>query len=285
MAAPLIPLAELQSLTASLLACGARIDEINTLRRHLDSLKGGGLAQATNGARIVSLILSDVVSDPLEAIASGPTAPDPSTREDAISIIGKYSLKTGIIPFFRETAKSDNPVFERVQNRIIASNDIALRAALEQAQQEGFQAEVVRSGMQGQAKDAGRELAEALKSAESRLPRPFWLLAGGETTVTLRGTGRGGRNQELALGAVESLRGLDDMMLISIATDGEDGPTDAAGAVATGESARRAELLGMAAPDYLSRNDAYTFFARLDDLVKTGPSGTNVNDLVFLFAF
>ncbi len=285
MAAPLIPLAELQALTASLLACGARIDEINTLRRHLDSLKGGGLAQAANDAQILSLILSDVVGDPLEAIASGPTAPDPSTREEAISVIEKYSLDTGFIPFFRETAKPGDPVFGRVENRVIASNDIALRAALEQARQEGFQAEVIRSGMQGEAGEVGRELVEALKTAESRLERPFCLLAGGETTVTLRGDGRGGRNQELALGAVESLRGMEDVMLISLATDGEDGPTDAAGAVAAGDSARRAESLGMAAPDYLSRNDAYAFFARLDDLVKTGPSSTNVNDLVLLFAF
>ncbi len=285
MAAPLIPLAALQSLTASLLACGARIDEINILRRHLDSLKGGGLAQAANNARIISLILSDVVGDPLEAIASGPTAPDPSTREDAISIVEKYSLDPEIIPCFRETAKPGDPVFGRVENHIIASNDIALRAALDQARQEGFQAGIIRSGMQGEAGDVGRELAEALRQAESRLPRPFCLLAGGETTVTLRGDGRGGRNQELALGAVEALRGMDDVMLVSLATDGEDGPTDAAGAVATGDSARRAESLGMAAPGYLSRNDAYAFFAELDDLVKTGPSGTNVNDLAFLFAF
>lgn len=285
MAAPLIPLAALQSLTASLLACGARIDEINTLRRHLDSLKGGGLARAANGARIVSLILSDVVGDQIEAIASGPTAPDPSTREDAIAIIHKYGLDPSIISSFRETAKPADPVFGRIENRIIASNDIALQAAQSQAQQDGFSVEIIRSGMQGEAGEAGRELVEALKQAGSRLARPFCLLAGGETTVTLRGDGRGGRNQELALGAVEALRGMDDVMLISLATDGEDGPTDAAGAVTTGDSARRAESLGMAAPGYLSRNDAYAFFAGLDDLVKTGPSGTNVNDLVFLFAF
>ncbi|MEW5829705.1 MAG: DUF4147 domain-containing protein, partial [Chloroflexota bacterium] len=285
MAAPLIPLAALQSLTASLLACGARIDEINTLRRHLDSLKGGGLARAANGARIVSLILSDVVGDQIEAIASGPTAPDPSTREDAIAIIHKYGLDPSIISSFRETAKPADPVFGRIENRIIASNDIALQAAQSQAQQDGFSVEIIRSGMQGEAGEAGRELVEALKQAGSRLARPFCLLAGGETTVTLRGDGRGGRNQELALGAVETLRGMDDVMLIFLATDGEDGPTDAAGAAATGDSARRAESLGMAAPGYLSRNDAYAFFAGLDDLVKTGPSGTNVNDLVFLFAF
>ena len=282
MAAPTIPLDELQSLTAALLACGARIDEINTLRRHLDLLKGGGLAQAANGAQVISLILSDVVGDSLEAIASGPTAPDPTTREDTEIIASQIGNLTYS---FRETLKPDDPVFQNVHNQIIASNELALRAAKKQAEQEGFFAEIIHSGLQGEAREVGRDLARELYEASQKYKRPFCLLAGGETTVTLQGNGKGGRNQELALGAVEALRGMKDVMLIAIATDGEDGPTDAAGALSTGESAQRAESLGMDAAGFQSRNDAYSFFEGLGDLLKPGPSGTNVNDLMLLFAF
>ena len=288
MTAPTIPLPDLQSLTTALLASGARIDEINTLRRHLDLLKGGGLAQAANGAQIISLILSDVVGDSLETIASGPTAPDPTTREDAIKISGQTESPLGIGNLtysFRETLKPDDPVFQNVHTYILASNELALRAAKKQAEQEGFFAEIIHSGLQGEAREVGRCLARELYEASQKYKHPFCLLAGGETTVTVQGDGKGGRNQELALGAVEALRGMKDVMLIAIATDGEDGPTDAAGALATGESAQRAESLGMDAAGFQSRNDAYSFFERLGDLLKPGPSGTNVNDLVMLFAF
>ena len=280
MTAPILPLAELQALTSTLLAKGARIDEINTLRRHLDLLKGGGLAQTARGARVVSLILSDVVGDPLEAIASGPTAPDPSTRAEADALVTRFS---GVRFPFRETLKADDPLFARVQNHVIASNDLALRAAQHQAEIEGFEAQVLASGLQGEAREVGRRLAETLREAATSRARPFCLLAGGETTVTLRGDGRGGRNQEVALGAVESLRGLTDVLFISIATDGEDGPTDAAGAVATGETAARAESLGLCAETYLAESNSYAYFAALGDLLKPGPSGTNVNDLMLLF--
>ncbi len=289
MTAPRIPLEDLQALTSALLACGARIDEINTLRRHLDHLKGGGLARAANGAQIVSLILSDVVSDSIEAIASGPTAPDPTTNADALSIIEKYDLKdtipAAVISSLRETPKPDAPIFERVQNKIIASNSLALRAAQSQAQTEGFETKILRADLQGEASVVGREVASQLRESLQKANRPFCLLAGGETTVTLKGRGKGGRNQELAIGGVEMLDGLKDVALVSLATDCEDGPTDAAGAVVTGESARRAKSLGMSAADYLSQNNAYVFFNALDDLVRTGPSGTNVNDLVLCFAF
>lgn len=282
MSAPLIPLEELQSLTAALLARGAPIDQINTVRRHLDSLKGGGLAQAANGARIVSLILSDVAGDALEVIASGPTAPDPTTCKDARKVVRQI----GNLHYpFRETPKPGDPLFRRVQNIVIANNETALRAAKERAEKEGFYAEIIHSGLQGEAREVGRNLAEELKSASRKYPRPFCLLAGGETTVTLRGIGKGGRNQELTLAAVESLRGARDLMLASIATDGEDGPTNAAGALASGETAQRAESLGMDAPAFLSANDAYPFFEKLGDLFKPGPSGTNVNDLMLMFGF
>jgi len=284
-----VPLADLQSLTSALLSCGARIDEINILRRHLDSLKGGGLTRFAGGARIVSLILSDVVDDSLETIASGPTAPDPTTCADALSIIQKYDLLNkipdSIVSSLQETLKPENPIFVRIQNTIVASNQIAMLAAQAQAAAEGFQVNVLHVALQGEARVVGREIALEFKDSLQSIRRPFCLLAGGETTVTLKGDGKGGRNQELALSAVDVLPGLRDVVFISIATDGEDGPTDAAGAVVTGESAHRAEALGMSAADYLSRNDAYAFFDNLNDLIRTGPSGTNVNDLVICLAF
>ena len=286
-----ISLGDMQALTSLLLACGARIDEINTLRRRLDRVKGGGLARATR-ARVISLILSDVIGNPLEAIASGPTYPDPTTSEDAFAILGKYGLEEQVPESIRNyllgtpspalAAFSDGSM--RVKNIIIGDNRLAAQVALERAEREGLEAEILTNDLQGEARQVGKMLANRLKDELSRRNRPFCLIAGGETTVTLQGDGRGGRNQELALGAVDVLRGLENVMLISLATDGEDGPTDAAGTVATGESAGRAESLGLDAAAYLSRNDAYHFFEKLGDLIRTGPSGTNVNDLVFLIA-
>ena len=183
-------------------------------------------------------------------------------------------------------------VNEHVQNIIIGDNKLAARAALQQAELEGFHTEILANELQGEARQVGRELAHRLRVNTSSEPRPFCWIAGGETTVTLgpgsgeaiKANGKGGRNQELALAAVNELRDLPNVFLISVATDGDDGPTDAAGAVVTGESARRAETLGLDAAGYLSRNDSYSFFQALDDLLKTGPTGTNVNDLVFLCA-
>jgi hydroxypyruvate reductase len=291
MTAPRIPLEDLQSLTSALLACGARIDEINILRRHLDRLKGGGLANlaVSRGASVLSLILSDVVGDSLEAIASGPTAPDPTSCADALAVINKYGLKgrvpDSIIPALTETVKPEDPIFKKVKNVIVASNSIALQAVQEQAQVEGFRTKIIRTGMQGEARIVGGQIALQLKESLFSFQRPFCLLAGGETTVTLNGKGKGGRNQEVALSAVDALDDVENVMLVSLGTDGEDGPTDAAGAVVTGETAQRAESLGMNAASHLSRNDAYPYFDSLGDLVKTGPSGTNVNDLVICFAF
>ncbi len=299
MTAPLIPLEELQTLTASLLSSGATINEINTIRRHLDRVKGGGLARATK-AKIVSLILSDVIGNPLEAIASGPTAPDPTTREDALLILEKYlttesrrhgdsQLLNSVTQCLRgsketEAPKLDDKIFSRVQNIIIGDNRLAAQAALKQARREGFDSEILTNELQGEARDAGIMLAKRLRDEILKRPRPFCLIAGGETTVTIRGNGKGGRNQELALAAVNELRDLPNAMLIALATDGDDGPTDAAGAVTTGESARRAESLGLSEADSLSRNDSYPFFESLGDLIRTHPTGTNVNDLIFLFA-
>ena len=286
MTAPVIPLEELQTLTALLLASGATINEINTIRRHLDRVKGGGLARATK-ANIISLILSDVIGNPLEAIASGPTAPDPTTREDARAILEKYALiQPTILQFSNslfETTKPNHPTFSRVQNIIIGDNRLAAQAALEQAQREGFDSEILTNELQGEAREVGVMLSTKLRDEATKRPRPFCLIAGGETTVTIRGNGKGGRNQELALAAINELRDVPNAMLIALATDGEDGPTDAAGAVATGESAERAMRLGLSEADSLSRNDAFPFFESLGDLIRTHPTGTNVNDLVFLF--
>ena len=294
MTAPSIPLEDLQTLTSLLLSCGARIDEINILRRQLDRVKGGGLARATK-AKVISLILSDVIGNPLEAIASGPTSPNPTTSEDALAIIEKYfphsaaetqrdrEVLNSVTQWLRASQPAETAYdFSRVQNIIIGDNRVAAVAAMEQAKREGFEAEVLTNELQGEAREAGVMLARRLKEERSKRERPFCLIAGGETTVTLRGGGKGGRNQELALAAVEELQGLENAMLISLATDGEDGPTDAAGAVVTGETFQRGKRLGLDAAGFLSRNDAYHYFEALGDLIRSGPTGTNVNDLVFL---
>jgi hydroxypyruvate reductase len=290
---------EVRALTGGLRARGPRIDEINILRRHLDLLKGGGLARAAQPAQVVSLILSDVVNNPLEAIASGPTAPDPSTREAGLGILKKYGLmeKTAlpilnILRCVPETPKIGDEIFERVENVIVGSNQLALEAALEQAGREGFQPRSLGSSWQGEARTVAAQLCKLLKNSggESADKRPFCLAAGGETTVTLRGSsgaaaGRGGRNQELALEAVCQLAGQADVLLVSLATDGEDGPTDAAGAVASGDSLEKGKARGLWPQAFLDNNDSYTYFDGLNDLLKPGPSGTNVNDLTFLFGF
>jgi len=286
-----ISLEDMQALTSLLLTSGAAIDEINTLRRQLDRVKGGGLARATK-AKVISLILSDVIGNPLEAIASGPTVPDPTTSEDAIAVIKKYGIEERVPDPIRDYLSktfSSQPTVDdggwstRVSNTIIGDNKLAVIVAMEQARKDGFGAKILTSELQGEAREVGVMLAQKLRDETAKRQRPFCLIAGGETTVTIRGNGKGGRNQELALAAVNELKDTNNVMLISLATDGEDGPTDAAGAVATGESVQRAESLGLDTADYLSRNDAYHFFEGLGDLIRTGPSGTNVNDLVFLF--
>ena len=288
-----ISLEDMQALTTGLLAAGAPVDEINILRRRLDLIKGGGLVRLSNGATIVSLVLSDVVGSPLEAIASGPTAPDPASRTDALALLEKYQLRARLpasilsaLEHDPETPKPGNPIFGKVQNVIIGSGLLAAQAALVQAGMEGFHPYLLRIDQQGEARQAAFELATFLRQAKRTgdpVPRPACIVAGGETTVTLHGKGQGGRNTELALAAAIELADFPGVLLVTLATDGEDGPTDAAGAVVTGESFRRAAGMDLRPDDFLSRNDSYAFFAALDDLLKPGPTGTNVNDLVFLF--
>jgi glycerate 2-kinase len=297
--APGISLSDLQTQTAALLASGASIDEINTLRKHLEQLKGGGLAKLASPASLVTLILSDVVGDPLDAIASGPTVPDPTTFADAWSVLERYSLfdqisfavtdhlKSGCRGELPDTPKPGDPLFDKIQNVIIGNNQQAALAALHQAQEEGLHTMLLTCHLQGEARQAGRFLAAIARQIDASgqpLPRPACIIAGGETTVSLTGDGLGGRNQELALGAVADLSGLEAVVLITLATDGGDGPTDAAGAIVTGATLHRAHAMGLDPAHFLARNDAYHFFAPLDDLIRTGPTQTNVTDLAFLLA-
>jgi hydroxypyruvate reductase len=297
---PGVALADLQALTHALLACGATINEINTLRKHLDIVKGGGLARQAAPAALVCLILSDVVGSPLDVIASGPAVPDPSTFADCQQIIQRYRLEANLPPAIRqtiqaglageiaETLKPGDAAFTRTQNLLVGSNYQAAQAGLAAAQQAGFHTLLLTTYLQGEARQAGQWLAGiARQVAESGhpIPRPACIAIGGETTVTLHGTGRGGRNQELALAAADELAGLSNCLLATFATDGEDGPTDAAGAFVSGETSARAQALGLPPAQFLRNNDSYSFFATLGDLFQPGPTGTNVNDLAFLWLF
>jgi hydroxypyruvate reductase len=231
----------------------------------------------------------------LEAIASGPTAPDPSSLSDALAILEKYNLTAQTPPAVlqalqtgSETPKPGSGVFKQVQNVIVGDNFLAAQAALQQASLEGFTPYYMRGDLQGEARSVAIELCQNLRSSMlmgQPIARPFCMLAGGETTVTLRGNGMGGRNQELALAAVKELAEVPGSLLVSLATDGEDGPTDAAGATVSAETLGKGMQVGLDPQDYLANNDAYNYFSILGDLLKPGPTGTNVNDLTFLFGF
>ena len=237
-----LSLANLQSLTSLLLGSGARIDEINTLRRALDRVKGGGLAKAAFPAQIASLILSDVVNSPLEAIASGPTVPNLTTNANALAILSKYNLLNETPPAIIKALKKKQASEQKIstgKTLIIGSNRISAESARDKAIQEGFTTHILTTSLQGEAAEKGNELALHLLATKEH---PLCVIVGGETTVTLDdSTGSGGRNQEMALAAVETLSGAQDKMLITLATDGDDGPTDAAGAVVTGETIKRAK--------------------------------------------
>jgi len=281
-----VSLSDLQNFTSLFLESGARIDEINTLRRALDRVKGGGLANAAYPAQIASLILSDVVDSPLEAIASGPTVPNPTTNADALAILKKYNLldkAPASITSALQKAQEDKRKIPKGNAHIIGSNRISAEAAMDRAIQEGFKTQILTTSLQGEAAKKGNELALHLLAANER---PLCVIVGGETTVSLgNSTGHGGRNQEVALATVEVLAEKEDIMFITLATDGDDGPTDAAGAVVTGKTQERAKALGFDLDAHLREHNAYPFFDALDDLLKPGPTGTNVNDLVCLFAF
>ncbi|MEJ5357549.1 MAG: glycerate kinase [Desulfobacterales bacterium] len=294
---PGVSLAEKQETTRLLLASGATIHEMNTVRKHLSRVKGGGLARAAHPARLITLILSDVVGDDLDVIGSGPSVPDSSRYADAIAILRRYRLwerlpeavrrhltegAEGKIP---ETPKPGDAIFAGSTAVIVGSCLQALEAAARAAAGRGYRCLILSSRIEGEAREIARALVavgkESLHSGNP-LPPPACLLAGGETTVTLRGEGRGGRNQELALAGAIALEGTGRMLLLSAGTDGTDGPTDAAGATADGGTAARARRLGLDPRDYLERNDSYAFFDRLGDLIRTGPTRTNVMDVYLL---
>lgn len=289
-----ITLAEKQALTKALLACGADIREMNTLRKHISRIKGGQLARAAAPARVFTLILSDIVGDPLDAIASGPTVPDPRTYADALAILDKYRIRREIPASIRthleagaagrvpETPKPDDPLFTRVKSVMVASNIHALQAAKAEAQRLGFRAAILSSFVEGETREIARmhaALALEVRASGNPFAPPVCLITGGETTVTLKGKGKGGRNQEFALAAALDIAGLPDVVVLSAGTDGTDGPTDAAGALADGETEARALALGLKPRAALDDNDAYPFFERLGDLVITGPTRTNVMDV------
>jgi hydroxypyruvate reductase len=291
---PGITLAEKQALTKALLACGADIREMNTLRKHISRIKGGQLARAASPARVFTLILSDIVGDPLDAIASGPTVPDPRTYADALGILDKYRIRQEIPASIRthleagaagtipETPKPDDPLFARVRSVMVASNIQALAAARGDAERRGFHAMILSSFVEGETREIARmhaALALEVRASGNPLRPPVCLITGGETTVTLKGKGKGGRNQEFALAAALDIAGMADVVVLSAGTDGTDGPTDAAGALVDGETVARAGSLGLSTRAALDGNDAYPFFERLGDLVITGPTRTNVMDV------
>ncbi|HEX9017299.1 MAG TPA: glycerate kinase [Chloroflexota bacterium] len=295
-----VTLEHMKQLTNSLLRSGATINEINTIRKHLSLVKGGGIARLAAPATVISLILSDVVGNPLDMIASGPTVPDTTTFEDAWRVIEQYGLaneipqpirarlEAGLRGEIPDTLKEGDPIFAKVQTVVVASNELAAEAAMESARQRGFNTILLSTFVEGEAREIGKlhaAVAKEIARYGRPLPRPACLISGGETTVTVRGEGKGGRNQEMALSAAIKIAGLADVMVLCAATDGSDGPTDATGAIAEGSTVARAREAGLDPADFLARNDAYHFFEVLGDLVKTGPTNTNVNDLAFVFAF
>jgi glycerate 2-kinase len=285
---------DLQRLSIVLLGCGATIHEINCIRKHISQIKGGQLARLIHPAACISLILSDVIGDDLSVIASGPTSPDSTTFSDALAIIEKYQIENDIPSAIRDflhagasgaypdTPKPGDPVFSKVKNMIIGNNRLALGTAEACAKGFNYNTLVLTSMLQGEAREIGLMIAGIIKEiqhADSPVSKPACLLLGGEPTVRITGKGKGGRNQELVLAV--ALSGIDQPYLFaSVGTDGTDGPTDAAGAVVTHETLNRSEKQGLNARAYLNNNDSYHFFQALDDLVKTGPTGTNVMDLI-----
>jgi glycerate 2-kinase len=282
----------LRRVTERLLRAGAPIQDLNAVRKHCEQLKGGGLARLAAPAKVMAFILSDVMGDPLDTIASGPTAPDPTTYQDALNVLARYDaldaaptitrhLRAGACGERPETPKPGDPALASVQNTIIGSNGMAVQAAARHAEEMGFAVQVAPAPAVGEARELGAALGEIARN----LPRSGGYIVGGETTVTVRGGGRGGRNQEVALAAALAIDGIPDVVVASFATDGIDGPTDAAGALVTDETCARARETCLDLPGYLDNNDSYSCLRALDALLFTGATGTNVNDLAFVLAY
>ena len=295
--APGLTLDDLQRTTDLLLASGAAIHDINAVRKHLSQVKGGQLARLAHPAAVLSLILSDVVGNPLDVIASGPTAPDAwaviqkYNLEDALPAAVRERLLAGLAGRLPDTPKPGDPIFQRVHNVIVGDNAIAAEAARRAAESQGFHAAILSTFIQGEAREVAQVLVALGREIVARgrpLTPPACLILGGETTVTLRGAGQGGRNQELALAAGVALARAseaDPIVILSLGTDGTDGPTDAAGGVADAATVARGRALGLDARDHLDRNDSHPYLKAVHDLLITGPTRTNVNDLMFVVVF
>jgi len=291
-----LTLADKQQTTQELLRCGASIRDINTVRKHLSRIKGGRLAELTE-ATVMTLILSDVLDDDLSAIASGPTVPDPTTYQDAVAILKRYHiwravpqrvrqhLDRGCQGLASETPKPGSPLFRRVHHHIVGNNAAAVTAVISAAREAGLRTLVHAPAMTGEAREAGQRfgaLARDIVRAGKPLQRPCCVVAGGETTVTVTGKGTGGRAQEFAAAAALEIAGLARVWVMAIGTDGTDGPTDAAGAVIDGNTVARAQRLSVDLKGALKRHNTYPALKRLHQLIITGPTGTNVNDLYLL---
>ena len=274
---PLLPAEELEDLTQQLLASGANVVEINTLRKRLSGVKGGRFAQRCAPAQVFNIILSDVIGDPVDMIASGPTSPDSSTSAQALEIAERYALR--LSPQARRLLEQETPkALEHVQTQITGSVRELCAAAAEACRERGYTPVYLTDRLSCEAREAGVFLSEIARShAEDGISLAY--IAGGETVVHLKGDGLGGRNQELALAAAEGLRGLEQAAVFSVGSDGTDGPTDAAGGYVDGSTARQLDALGEGVDSYLARNDAYHALAKTDGLIVTGPTGTNVNDV------
>jgi glycerate 2-kinase len=287
-----LTLEEMQRTTGQLLACGATIHELNTIRKHVETLKGGQLARLASPARVIALILSDVVGDDLDVIGSGPTVGDTSTFADAAQIFKKYRvvpaeavaarIAGGIAGRIPETPRPEDAALRHVQNLIVGSNRLAIDAAAAKARELGYRTLILSTFIEGETVDAAKTHAaivkEILTSARPLRP-PACVLSGGETTVTVRGAGLGGRNQEFVLAAGIALEGFAPFTILSAGTDGIDGPTDAAGAIATDQTIPCARAQQIDPGEFLKHNDSYHFFERVNGLIKTGPTGTNVMDI------
>jgi hydroxypyruvate reductase len=289
--APPISLEEKRETTKLMLASGATIHELNALRKHISQFKGGQLARMAAPAHVVSLILSDVVGDDLGVIGSGPTVPDDSTFGTALAVLDRYGLRARVPLTVRqrleageetgeeETPKPGDALFENVENIIVGNNQKSLEAAARAAKALGYRTLILASTIEGETRDVARmhaAIARQIRKSGQPLRPPACVISGGETTVTIRGPGKGGRNQEFALAAAIDIAGLENTLIMSAGTDGTDGPTDAAGAVADGETVGRSKR---SAKEALAENDSYPFFAALGDLIITGSTGTNVMDL------
>ncbi len=289
-----ITIDEKKRITGLLLRSGAGIHDLNAVRKHISRVKGGRLARLAYPAKVISLILSDVIGDSLDVIASGPTSPDSTTFADALSVLKQYGLtdeaqesilrtlregERGIIP---ETPKEGDRIFENVENLIIGSNKKALTAAKEKAEDLGLSTNIISDTIRGEADEIGKWLAEKAISEKidgGAQRNPLCLISGGETTVTVRGNGLGGRNMELALAFAMEIDGIEGITLLSAGTDGSDGPTDAAGAIVDGGTLKNAREAGLDPSEFLRDNDSYNFFRRAGGLFVTGPTGTNVMDI------